>query len=105
MFANNRACVQAMVIPVVHSIIRKPEVNPATAVEGALDLANALLEPGLAVGLVLDVHRQLSDTVLALMNMHDDPAVLQSCCEYLRQLAITSRTVCCSGYAAPSRIS
>lgn len=73
-----------MVNPVVESIIRKPDVNPATALEGALDLANTLLEPGLALELVKDVHRQLSDRVLALINTYDDPAVLQSSCEYLR---------------------
>ena len=74
-----------MVVPVVDSILRKPEANWPTAVEGALDLVNTLLEPGLAFPLVTEVHRQLSHRVLALMNTHDDPAVLQSCCEYLRQ--------------------
>ena len=84
---KKRASAQAMVVPVVDSIIRKPEVNPATAMEGALDLVNALLEAELALELVTQVHRQLSDRVLALVNTHDDPAVLQSSCEYLRQNA------------------
>ena len=75
---------QAMVVPVVDSIIRKPDVNPATALEGALDLVTTLLEANLALELVKQVHQQLSNHVLALINAHDDPAVLQSSCEYLR---------------------
>lgn len=76
-----------MVVPVVESIVRKPEVNAATVVEGALDLANTLLEAKLPEESLGQMHGQLSERVLALLQGHDDPAVLQSCCEYLRSAA------------------
>ena len=71
-------------MPVIESIVRKPEVNSATVLEGALDLANTVLEARLPFGDISQVHRLLSDRVMALLNTHDDAAVLQSSCEYIR---------------------
>lgn len=73
-----------MIVPVIQSMLRTPDANVPTVLEGALDLANTLMDPGMPFESLTKVHRHLSDLVLALLNAHDDPAVLQSCCEYLR---------------------
>lgn len=85
-----RQGLQALVIPIVVSIISKPKENAPTIIEGALDLANTLLEAGPPIEALKECQRLLITQVLTLLNNHDDSAVLQSCCEYLRQGAPTS---------------
>ena len=70
-------------LPVLSSIASKPEANPPVLIEGALDLATALLRPSSPQSAAA-VHGMFSGTVMTLLRVHDDPGVLQSCCEYLR---------------------
>jgi hypothetical protein len=75
------------VLPVLVSLASKPDQNVPTVVEGALDLANALLTPSTPQA-AAEVHALFSATVMGLLRTQDDPGILQSCCEYLR------RTLC-----------
>lgn len=52
-------------------------------VEGALDVLAALLRPS-APEQATRVHAAASSHVMALALRQDDPAILQSCSEYLR---------------------
>ena len=84
MWLLSKWTVQAAIMPIVLSIISKPDVNGPTVFEGALDLANTLLEAGLPIEALKETQRLLFGRVLALLSSQDDPAVLQSCCEYLK---------------------
>lgn len=70
-------------LPVLVSLASRPDQNEPTVVEGALDLANALLTPSTPQA-AAEVHTLFSPTVMGLMHTQDDPGILQSCCEYLR---------------------
>lgn len=74
---------QEEALPVLRSILAEPDNGESVLIEGALDLAAALLHSAPPQE-AIRTHAALSQPVMNLLLTHDDAAVLQSCCEYLR---------------------
>lgn len=69
--------------PALVDIAGKPDEKPTELVEGALDLAVALLQPSTPEAAAA-VHSVFTGTVMRLLHSQEDAGVLQSCCHYLR---------------------
>ena len=76
---------QERAIPALVDIIKAPDTSSSALVEGALDILAALLRPS-APQQAAAVHSAASSHVMALALHQDDPAILQSCSEYLRSV-------------------
>ena len=78
------ACpLQEHALPHLASIITSPSSHEPSLVEGALDMVTILLKPA-TTEQAARMHAALSGAVLRLMLHHDDPGILQSCCEYMK---------------------
>jgi hypothetical protein len=76
---------QERAIPALVDIIKAPDTSSSVLVEGALDILAALLRPS-SPQQAAAVHSAASSHVMGLALHQDDPAILQSCSEYLRSV-------------------
>lgn len=79
------AYLQERALPTLAGILSAPESHTPALLEGALDVLAALLRPA-TPDQAARVHAAVSSHVMALALSQDDPAVLQSCSEYLRRV-------------------